>query len=168
MKNPYNSSKKIYYILLVITCVIIIFASVSIKREAIGAPEYDVSIGNKDALKAYIGDLSLIMMEVDIMLRTLGSTTLSLKTFKESIKGMDVYITKIERMQYPEVMSRLHKMVLLSFKKFRMGFLMFSIEERDIGARLFKSARYLLKYAADDMVSIVEKEGWRVENKTEE
>jgi len=50
-------------------------------------------------------------------------------------------------------------MVLLSFKKMRMGLLLFSPEKKYIAVRLIKGGTRLLKYAAMDIVDIAKKHG---------
>lgn len=111
---------------------------------------------NKDEVVNYIKDVSSIMTEVDIMTRNIGLNYLPIQ---EGARRMDSYIEQTRNLQYPAEFSRLHKMILLSFKKMRMGLLLFSPERRDFSVRLIRSGTRLLKYAAEDIIDIAKEEG---------
>jgi len=110
----------------------------------------------RDDKTVYIKDVSSVMTNVDITVRNIGLNYLPMQ---EGVKRLNTYIAQLEIMQYPNDLSRQHKMVILSFKKIRMGFLLFSPEKKEISIKLIKSGSRLLKYVAGHIVEIVKKEG---------
>lgn len=115
--------------------------------------------------ESYLKDISSMMTDIDITIRAIGMNTLP---FKEGIKRLNTCIFRLETGQYPESLSKQHKTVLLSFKKFRMGLLLFSPERKDQAVGLIKSGTRLLKDAASDIVDIAKREGIIKEEKEEE
>jgi len=111
---------------------------------------------SQDDIAIYIKDVSSIMTKVDAVTREIQLNFLPIST---GVSRMDTYIGELASMQYPEDLSRLQKMILLSSKKIRMGLLLFSVERREISERLIKNGARLLKYAANDILEIAEREG---------
>lgn len=109
-----------------------------------------------EELRPYIEDATSIMSEVDATLRNIG---LKLWPLEEGLKRVNASLERLKSLEYPEKLARQHKMVLLSFKKLRMGFLLFSGKDRDRASRLFRNGARLLKKAATDIVGIAKEEG---------
>jgi hypothetical protein len=122
------------------------------------APIYflEAAESKEEDIVTYIKDVSSMMTNVDIVIRNIGLNYLPMN---EGVRRMDIYITQLGFMQYPEDLSRLHKMILFSFKKLRMGLLLFSVERKEISVGLIKSGTRLLKYAANNMLEIAKSEG---------
>jgi len=112
----------------------------------------------KEDLISYIKEVSSIITNVDITIRSIGFNTLPIK---EGVRRMNVYIGQTKSIKYPKVLSRQYTMILLSFKKLRAGLLLLSLEKKDIAVRVIKSGTQLLKYAAKDILAIADKEGIR-------
>lgn len=112
----------------------------------------------REDLVTYLKEISSIITNVDITIRSIGFNTLPMK---EGVKRMDTYIGQMGAVKYPEVMSKQYRMILLSFKKLRTGLLLFSLEKKDAARELIKNGSRLLKYAAKDILAIAEKEGIR-------
>ena len=110
----------------------------------------------KDSMKSYIKDISSAMTDVDITMRSIGFGTFPIK---EGIKRLNSYIAQLGFMPYPKRLSKQRKMVLLSFRKLRMGLLLFSAERKKLSLGLIKEGTQLLKYAAKDIISIAKEEG---------
>ncbi len=110
----------------------------------------------QDDITIYIKDVSSIMTKVDAAIRNIQ---LNFLPMDEGVRRMDTYIGELASMQYPEDLSRLQKMILLSSKKIRMGLLLFSVERKEISVGLIKNGARLLKYAANDILEIAEREG---------
>lgn len=111
---------------------------------------------NKEGLADYIKAISPIMTDADSAIRDVGFNTLPIN---EAARRMSTYIGEMGLVKYPESLSRQYKMILLSFKKIRMGFLLFSLETKVMCVGLIKDGAKLLRYAAKDMLSFAEKEG---------
>lgn len=143
MKRRKINYKFVYYL---IAFLVIFFIS----------SRYSEASGDRDELTAYIKDVSSIMTNADITIRNIGLNYLSME---EGARRMNAYIAQLGAAQCPEDLSRLHKMILLSFKKLRMGLLLFSIERKDASIRLIKGGTGLLRRAAKDILAIVKREG---------
>ena len=106
----------------------------------------------QEDVEAYLRNVSSIMTDVSITLTNIGLNTFPIK---EGIKRLNNYIGQLEFIiDCPEDTSAQHKMILLSFKKLRMGLLLLSPETKDTSIRLIKSGTRLLKYAAADIIKI--------------
>ena len=104
----------------------------------------------------YIKEISPIMTDVDITVRNVGMNILSIQ---EGVKRIGKAITQVDLLEYPEGFKRDHKMILLSFQKFKTGLLLLSPERKDASIKLIKSGARLLKYAAMDILNIARREG---------
>ncbi|MEE8317961.1 MAG: hypothetical protein V3S13_03530 [Candidatus Omnitrophota bacterium] len=115
---------------------------------------------SQDDIVIYIKDVSSIMIKI---MTTVNAATrgiqLNFLPMSEGVRRMDTYIERLASMQYPEDLSRLQKMILLSSKKMRMGLLLFSVERKEMSVGLIKNGARLLKYAANDILEITEREG---------
>jgi len=106
----------------------------------------------QEDIEAYLRNISSIITDVNITVTNIG---LNIFPIKEGIKRLNNYIGQLEFIiDCPEDTSTQHKMILLSFKKLRMGLLLLSPETKDTSIRLLKSGTRLLKYAASDIVKI--------------
>lgn len=110
----------------------------------------------KEELTAYIKALSPIMTDVDITIRNTGSGLLPMR---EGVKKINAHISQIKSLNHPESLNRQHKMILLSFRKMRMGLLVFSPDTRNVAIGLIRDGGRLLRYAANDIVAIAKNEG---------
>jgi len=117
---------------------------------------YSEASEDRDELTAYIKDVSSIMTNADITIRNIGLNYLPME---EGVRRMNTYIAQFGAVQYPEDLSRLHKMILLSFKKLRLGLLLFSVERKDTSIGLIKGGTRLLRHAAKDILVIAKREG---------
>ena len=118
----------------------------------------------QEDVEAYLRNVSSIMTDVSITLTNIGLNTFPIK---EGIKRLNNYIGQLEFIiDCPEDTSAQHKMILLSFKKLRMGLLLLSPETKDTSIRLIKSGTRLLKYAAMDIIKIARECGM-IEKKSE-
>lgn len=154
-----------YFLLKSTYCFIVIAGLMFMFARPLGALDAD-----KEEAASYIKDVSSMMTDIDITIRNISMNTLS---FNEGIKRLGGHIFHLGSIRYPGDLSRQHKAVLLSFKKLRMGLLLFSPETKDLSMRLIKSGRRLLKSAAMDILDIAKrqgiiKEGSREEEKREE
>ncbi len=130
---------------------LIIFIFISINSFAAAAPP-----DKKEELTAYIKNLVSIITEADFIIRDVEFNNLPLKEGAKRLKGA---IEKIKPLKYPVSLGTLHKKVLLSFKKIRKGFLLFTPERREEPIKLVKGGVALLKSAASEIKYIIEKEG---------
>ncbi len=112
--------------------------------------------GSKEELAAYLKDTSSIISNADITIRGIGFNTIPMS---EGVKRLNTYIGRMEMIKYPETMSNQRTVILLAFKKLRMGLLLFSPARKDTAVRLIKDGSRLLRYAAKDIVAVAEKEG---------
>jgi len=119
----------------------------------------------KEDMVAYIKEISSIVTNVDITIRSVGFNTLSIK---EGVRRMNVYIGQAKLTKYPKVLSRQYTMILLAFEKLRAGLSLLSLEKKDTAIRVIKSGTQLLKYAAKDILAVADKEGIRKSNKPAE
>ncbi|MDP2921432.1 MAG: hypothetical protein Q8O12_03580 [Candidatus Omnitrophota bacterium] len=121
---------------------------------------------DKEGLVNYIKTVSPIMTDADMTIKNIGFNIVSID---EGARRMADYINRMSLMNYPEILSGQYKMTLLAFKKIRMGLLLFSPERREMCVGLIKSGGKFLRYAAEDILDIVKKEGLlRKEDKPEE
>ncbi len=107
-------------------------------------------------IKDYIKEISSVMTDIDITMRNIG---MGIFPMGEGVKRLDGYIFRIKAMESPEELEKEHKMVLLSFKKMRMGLLLFSEERKDLSVGLIKSGTRILKTAAQNIVKIAREKG---------
>lgn len=113
---------------------------------------FSETVEPQEDIEAYLRNISSIITDVNITITNIGLNTFPIK---EGIKRLSNYIGQLEFIiGYPEGMSTQHKMILLSFKKLRMGLLLLSPERKDTSIRLIKSGTRLLKYVATDIVKI--------------
>ena len=106
----------------------------------------------QEDIEAYLRNVSSIITDVSITVTNIGLNTFPIK---EGIKRLNNYIGQLEFIiDCPEGMSTQHKMILLSFKKLKMGLSLLSPETKDTSVRLIKSGTCLLKHAAADIIKI--------------
>ena len=113
---------------------------------------FSEAVEPQEDMEAYLRNISSIITDINITVTNIGLNTFPIK---EGIKRLDNYIGQLEFIiDCPEGASTQHKMILLSFKKLRMGLLLLSPETKDTSIRLIKSGTRLLKYAAADIIKI--------------
>ena len=106
----------------------------------------------QEDIEAYLRNISSIITDVNITMTNIGLNTFPIK---EGIKRLNNYIGQLEFIiDCPEGTSAQHKMILLSFKKLRMGLLLLSPKTKDTSIGLIKSGTRLLKHAAADIIRI--------------
>jgi|GEM_PF-5222555 len=137
-----------------------------------GSEATEKTDNSKDGLRGadneivnYIKSLVPILTNVDITIRNIG---MNLLPIKDGIAKMDDYIKQATSLKSPAILSRDHKMLILSFRKMRMGLLLFSPEKKEPGVSLIRNGAIILKHVANDIVAIGEKEGIIKKKKTED
>jgi len=118
---------------------------------------FSEAVESQEDMEAYLRNISSIITDINITITNIGLNTFPIK---EGIKRLDNYIGQLEFIiDPPEGASTQHKMILLSFKKLRMGLLLLSPETKDTAIRSIKSGTRLLKYAATDIIKIARRCG---------
>ncbi len=120
---------------------------------------------NEDEVVVYLKEISSIITNVDITVRNVGMNYLPMQ---EAVKRMDTYVAQLESTKYPEVLAIKHKMIVLSFKKIRMGLLLFSPENKELSIKVIKSGTNILKYVAKEIVKIADEKGLLVKKEKEQ
>lgn len=116
---------------------------------------YDLSAATEE-LKEYLTKISPILTSVQLTARQLTQKLLPLEG---ATKEMEKNITSLSSFTPPVSLARPHKMLILSFKKMRMGFLLLSRGDKVGSARLVKSGRDLLRSAVKYILDVGRKEG---------
>ena len=114
------------------------------------------SVDKRDEMKEYLGKINPVLTNVQVTSRNLSQRLLPLEMV---IRDMRNYIDILEALTPPEFMVRQHKMILLAFKKLRMGFYMLTRGDRPLSIRLVRRGRDLLRIAAKDIVEFSKREG---------
>ena len=122
------------------------------------------SIEKKEALVEYFNKINPVLIKVQIASRNLSQKLLPLEGI---IQEMQNSIDTIKLLVPPEFLVRQHKMILLSFKKLKMGFYLLSKGDKEVSIRLVKRGRNLLRNAAKDIVEFSKKEGLIKKDTTE-
>ncbi|MFC1624628.1 hypothetical protein ACFL28_04880 [Candidatus Omnitrophota bacterium] len=114
------------------------------------------SVDKRDEMKEYLGKINPILTNIQVTSRNLSQKLLPLEgAIREMHKGIDI----LETLTPPEFMARQHKMILLAFKKLKMGFYMLTRGDRPLSIRLVRRGRDLLRTAAKDIVEFSKREG---------
>jgi hypothetical protein len=110
----------------------------------------------KEELKRYLAEINPTLTNVQITSRNL---TQRLLPVEGAVKQMADYIDKIKSTAPPEFMLREHKMILLSFKKLRLGFYLLHHGEKSVSVRTVKRGAYLFREAVKKILEYSEEEG---------
>lgn len=110
----------------------------------------------KEEIKQYLDKVNLALTNFQITARNLSQKILPIPP---AVKQMQDYIETVSSLTPPEVMDRQHRMLLLSFKKLRMGFYVLSHGDKPLSVRLVNRGRDLLQLAIKDILKMAREEG---------
>lgn len=114
------------------------------------------SVDKKDDLKQYLNKINPILTNAQITARNLSQKLIPLEG---AIKQMGDYIDTLDSLTPPPFMIKQHKIILLSFRKLKMGFYLLSRGEKAASVRLVTRGRDLLRIAVNDILEFGRKEG---------
>jgi len=119
------------------------------------------ALDEREAMKRYLADINPVLTKAQVASRNISQRLLPLG---DGVKQMRDCVESLSAMNPPKVMLKQHKMILLSFKKLRMGFYLLLNGDRPRSVVLVKSGAVLLRAAVKDMVELGKREGLIKEN----
>lgn len=114
------------------------------------------SADKKEELQQYLGKVNPILINVQTTSRNISMKLLSLDA---AVKQMEEYLDSLRSIKPPRFMAKQHKMILLAFKKMKMGFYLLFHGDRERAVSMTRRGAGLLRMAAKDMVDLASKEG---------
>jgi hypothetical protein len=119
------------------------------------------SLDRKEAIKQYLSGVNPILTNVQVTTRNISQKLLPLSGV---VKQMQSYINSLHSLTPPDALAKQHKMMMLSFKKIRLGFFELSRGNKQLSVILVKRGAVLLKAAVGDIIELSKKEGIIKEN----
>ncbi|MFH1854197.1 MAG: hypothetical protein ABH815_02680 [Candidatus Omnitrophota bacterium] len=113
-------------------------------------------VDKKEEIRKYLEGINPILTNVDTAYRDISSKALSLEA---GVKKMQVFISDLNSLIPPEFIRQQHKMILLSFKKLKMGYYLLSGKDISLARALVKRGGVLLKIAVGNILDLGRKEG---------
>ncbi|MCX5693262.1 MAG: hypothetical protein NTX47_06245 [Candidatus Omnitrophica bacterium] len=115
------------------------------------------SADKKEELNQYVMKVNPILLNVQITARNISQRFFTLEA---GMKQVDDYLKSLKAIKPPNFMVKQHKMILLAFKKMRMGFYLLSHgKDKAMAISLVKRSGELLRIAGREMVDFADKEG---------
>ena len=119
------------------------------------------SLDRKEAIKQYLADVNPVLTNIQVTTRKVSQKLLPLNGAIEQIQS---YVDSLHSLTPPDALAKQHKMILLSFKKIRLGFCELLRGDKQLSVTLVKRGAGLLKIAVVDIVELGKKEGIIKEN----
>ena len=115
------------------------------------------SADKKEELNQYVMKVNPILLNV---LATARNISQRFFTLEAGMKQVDDYLKSLKAIKPPNFMAKQHKMILLAFKKMRMGFYLLAHgKDKAMAISLVKRSGELLRIAGREIVDFADKEG---------
>jgi hypothetical protein len=114
------------------------------------------SLDRKEAIKQYLAGVNPILTNVQVTTRNISQKLLP---FNGAVKQMQSYINSLHSLTPPDALAKQHRMIMLSFKKIRLGFCELLRGNKQLSMTLVKRGAVLLKAAVGDIIELSRKEG---------